>query len=52
LNNEDKRTKQVLGKDTGKITSHAGTKILNDHYLDPTILSAVEKAALDVRIFG
>ena len=45
-------TNQVLGKDTGKITSHAGTKILNDHYLDPTILSAVEKAALDVRIFG
>jgi hypothetical protein len=45
-------TNQVLGKDTGKITSHAGIKILNDHYLDPTILSAVEKAALDVRIFG
>ena len=45
-------TNQVLGKDTGKITSHAGSKILNDHYLDPTILSAVEKAALDVRIFG
>ena len=41
-------TNQVLGKDTGKITSHAGTKILNDHYLDPTILSAVEKAALDI----
>lgn len=45
-------TNQVLGNDTGKITSHAGIKILNDHYLDPTILSAVEKAALDVRIFG
>jgi integrase len=45
-------TNQVLGNDTGKITSHAGTKILNDHYLDPTILSAVEKAALEVRIFG
>ena len=45
-------TNQVLGTDTGKITSHAGTKILNDHYLDPTILSAVEKAALEVRIFG
>jgi hypothetical protein len=48
LNNEDKRTKLVLGKDTGKITSQAGTKILNGHYLDPTILSAVEKAALDI----
>lgn len=45
-------TNQVLGSDTGKITSHAGTKILNDHYIDPTILSAVEKAVLDVRIFG
>jgi hypothetical protein len=48
LNNDDKRTKLVLGKDTGKITSQAGTKILNDHYLDPNILSAVEKAALDI----
>jgi integrase len=45
-------TNKVLGTDTGKITSHAGTKILNDHYLDPTILSAVEKAALEVRVFG
>lgn len=45
-------TNQVLGSDTGKITSHAGTKILSDHYIDPTILSAVEKAALEVRIFG
>ena len=45
-------TNQVLGTDTGKITSNASQKVLNDHYLDPTILSAVEKAALDVRIFG
>ena len=45
-------TNQVLGKDTGKITSNASQKVLNDHYLDPTILSAVEKAALEVRIFG
>ena len=45
-------TNQVLGKDTGKITSNASQKVLDDHYLDPTILSAVEKAALDVRIFG
>jgi hypothetical protein len=33
-------------------TSNARQKVLDDHYLDPNILSAVEKAALDVRIFG
>jgi hypothetical protein len=42
----------VLGNDTGKITSHAGIKILNDHYFDPTIIDAIEIAALNVKIFG
>lgn len=45
-------TNLVLGSDTGKITSHTGIKILNDHYLDPTIIDAIEIAALNVKIFG
>lgn len=45
-------TNQVLGKDTGMITSNSSDKVLNDHYLDPTILSNLEKAALEVKIFG
>ena len=43
---------QVLGKDTGMITSNSSEKVLNDHYLDPTILTNLDKAALEVKIFG
>lgn len=45
-------TEQVLGGATGTVTSHAGNKVLKDYYLDPKILSAVEMAALKVRVFG
>jgi len=45
-------TNQVLGKDTGMITSNSSEKVLNDHYLDPTILTNLDKAALEVKIFG
>ena len=41
-----------LGENTGKITSHAGTKILKDHYIDPQVLTTLELAALKVNIFG
>ena len=41
-----------LGENTGKITSHAGTKILKDHYIDPQVLNTLELAALKVNIFG
>ena len=27
-------------------------KVLKDHYLDPKVISAIEKAVLDVKIFG
>ncbi len=43
---------RVLGKDTGKITSHSTHQVLKDYYLDPTILSAIEKVALEIKIFG
>ena len=45
-------TYQALGENTGKITSHAGTKILKDHYIDPQVLNTLELAALKVNIFG
>lgn len=43
---------QVLGVDTGLVTNSADRNVLKNHYIDPKILSAVEKAALEVRVFG
>ena len=45
-------TNQILGSETGRVTSHATGQILKDYYLDPKVLGAVEKAALEVRVFG
>lgn len=45
-------TNQVLGNETGYITSHSTNKVLKDYYLDPKVLNAIEKAALEVRVFG
>jgi integrase len=41
-----------MGKDTGKLTSHATGEVIDKYYLDPTILSVVERGALDIKIFG
>ena len=41
-----------MGKSTGLLTSHSGEQVLKDHYIDSTILSAIEEAVLKVRIFG
>jgi integrase len=43
---------QVLGIDTGLVTNSADRNVLKNHYIDPKIMSAVEKAALEVRVFG
>lgn len=43
---------QVLGVDTGLVTNSADRNVLKNHYIDPKIMSAVEKAALEVRVFG
>jgi integrase len=43
---------QVMGKETGLITSHSNGDILEKFYIDAKVLSAIEKAALEVRIFG
>lgn len=42
----------VLNKDTKILSSHASNAVLENHYLDRTALSVIEKAALEVKIFG
>lgn len=41
-----------MGKSTGLLTSHSGDKVLKDHYIDSTILTALEEAVLKVKVFG
>ena len=43
---------QVLGDDTGLVSSHSTTQVLEKYYLDPKVLTAVEISALRVRVFG
>lgn len=43
---------QVMQKETGVLTSHSTTKVLESYYIDPQILSAVEKGANEIKIFG
>lgn len=41
----------AMGKDTGLLTSHGGEQVLLDHYIDSTILNAVEKASLNFKVY-
>lgn len=43
---------QVMQKETGILTSHTTTKVLESYYIDPQILSVVEKGAIEIKIFG
>ena len=43
---------QILGDDTGLVSSHSTTEVLEKYYLDPKVLTAVEISALKVRVFG
>lgn len=43
---------QVMQKETGLLTSHSTTKVLESYYIDPQILSVVEKGATEIKIFG
>jgi integrase len=43
---------QAMGNKTGILTSHSTEKVLKEHYLDPKVISTIEKAVLEVRIFG
>lgn len=42
----------VMGKDTGKLTSHSTEQVLENHYIDPTILTTIEEAVLKIKVFG
>ena len=41
-----------MGVETGLISSHSTIGVLEKYYLDPKILTAIETAALKVRVFG
>jgi hypothetical protein len=41
-----------MDKQTGLLTSHTSDEILERHYIDPEVLSAVEKAVLKLKVFG
>lgn len=43
---------QILGDDTGLVSSHSTNQVLEKYYLDPKVLSAVEVSALKIRVFG
>ena len=43
---------QVMQKETGILTSHSTINVLESYYIDPQILSAVEKGAIEIKIFG
>jgi integrase len=43
---------QVMNKDTKILSSHSTDGVLKDYYLDPTVLTAIEKGALEIKIFG
>ena len=42
----------VMGEKTGLLTSHSTYKVLTSHYLDPSIISAIDKGAQEIKIFG
>jgi hypothetical protein len=43
---------QVMGKETGLLTSHSNNSVIEKYYLDPKILSAIEMGTLKIRVFG
>lgn len=43
---------QVMGNETGILTSHSTDGVLKEHYLDPTILNTIQRGMLDIKVFG
>ncbi len=43
---------QAMGKATGILTSHSTNEVLENYYLDPTILSTIERGANEIKVFG
>ena len=43
---------QVMGNETGLITSHSTQEVLERHCIDPKVLTAIERGALEIKVFG
>ncbi len=43
---------QTMGQQTGILTSHSTNEVLERHYLDPKVLTAIERGALEIKVFG
>jgi hypothetical protein len=43
---------QVMGRETGLLTSHTNNNVIEKYYLDQKILSAIETGAMKIRVFG
>ena len=41
-----------MGNETGLLTSHSTQQVLERYYLDPKVLSAIERGALEIKVFG
>ncbi len=41
-----------MGNETGLITSHSTQEVLERHYIDPKVLSAIERGSLAIKVFG
>ncbi len=42
---------QVMGNQTGIITSQS-SQVIDKYYLDPKVLTAIERGALEIKVFG
>ena len=43
---------QAMGNQTGILTSHSTNEVLEKFYLDPKVLTAIEKGVNEIKIFG
>ncbi len=43
---------QVMGNETGLLTSRSTNEVLEKFYIDPKTLSTIEIGALKIRVFG
>jgi hypothetical protein len=41
-----------MGNETGLITSHSTQEVLERHYIDPKVLTAIERGTLEIKVFG
>lgn len=41
-----------MHKETALLTSHSGQKVLDNHYIDKQVINAIDKGALEIKVFG